>query len=602
MRYYNISIYFDENNQWIDGAVQFIASSNIDDLTEIQLDLTNNMQIDSIVGNITGFIHSADKVTLFLDSAYNYMQTFQATIYYNGYPQSSGFQALGFSYHNGIPIISSLSEPYGAREWWPGKDIPSDKVDSVDVWITVNSDYIGVSNGLLIETIENMDGTTTYHWRESYPITTYLISIAITNYETFSHVYTGLDGNTSMNVDYYVYPEHLNTAQQSFEVTVPMIEYYASVFGEYPFLQEKYGMAEFQWGGAMEHQTCTSIGSNTITYQSIIAHELAHQWWGDMVTCASFQHLWLNEGFASYSEPLYFGNVYGEGYYHQYMSYFDLRPDSLDKYSVFREDTTNLNNLFNFYAVYAKGAWVLHMLRHVIGDENFFNALLEYRNQFYMSVATTEDFRDVCEYVSGMELDWFFQEWVYETGRPKYSGLWTKTSIDEGWLLTFQLNQTENTSIIYKMPLDLLIYTSYGDTTVVIWDSLTTQIFEIFLEKEPLNIQLDPDNWVLKEITNIAPVSIIGLKTLPVSFKVGKNYPNPFNSRTLLPVYIPEKGNIRLSVINIAGKKIFSNDFDFSQSGIYNIPIDMENYSSGIYLYEVVFREERVTGKIVLLK
>src|SRR5262249_37518576 len=205
-----------------------------------------------------------------------------------GTPPAVGYGAFTFQTHaNGTqPIVSSLSEPTYARAWWPCIDRPDDKA-LVSMDLNVPSGLVAVSNGLLVATLPQGDGTVTYQWRSAYPISTYLVSAAISNYSTWTETYHPVSGAPDMLVQNWVYPELLSKAQQDFSVTVPMLTFFSNLFGEYPFVAEKYGHALFPFGGGMEHQTATSYGSAQVTgnnqYDWIVAHEMAHQWWGDSV-------------------------------------------------------------------------------------------------------------------------------------------------------------------------------------------------------------------------------------------------------------------------------------------------------------------------------
>jgi aminopeptidase N len=282
------------------------AEALINGFNVVELNFFDNSQmyIDSTKSNgaRVSFIWSNDIIRVFLNGTYNNHEPFNVTVYYHGHPLEGGLQSFDWSSHGSpsVPVISTLSEPYFAQAWWPCKDLPRDKADSADINITVRSDLIVASNGLLREVV-NHGTTKTYKWHEKYPITTYLIMLAATNYTIFSNWYHPIAGPDSMEVRYYVYPEYLSNAQALYPVTPSMIQFLANTFGEYPFVEEKYGMAHFTWGGAMEHQTCTSILYSWYS-QWVILHELSHQWWGDYITCHNWHHIWLNEGFASYCE------------------------------------------------------------------------------------------------------------------------------------------------------------------------------------------------------------------------------------------------------------------------------------------------------------
>ncbi|MCP4580963.1 MAG: M1 family metallopeptidase, partial [candidate division Zixibacteria bacterium] len=263
-------------------------------------------------------------ISITLDHEYDTGEEFTTVVYYNGHPPGSYFGSFTWETHGGgNPIISTLSEPEGAREWWPCKDQPRDKSDSSDVKITIPDDLVGTSNGLLTEVIDNGDGTLTYCWHNSYPITTYLISVSISNYEEFTDWYVNTDGD-SMPIVNYVYPEHFDDAQEDLGITAEVMEIFAELFGEYPFMREKYGHSIFPWGGAMEHQCNKSYGDGLITghhyYDYIVAHELAHMWFGDMISPDIWPEIWMNEGFASYSEALWTEAIQGYEAYRSYMN------------------------------------------------------------------------------------------------------------------------------------------------------------------------------------------------------------------------------------------------------------------------------------------
>lgn len=512
VNYYRIDLSIDPLSKTISGNVTTKATSTVSGLSEITLDFFDNMKVDSVVsdGDTLSFAHSNNELTITLAGAYEPGASFSVTVYYSGQPLAAGgFKSFDFGQHQGVPIISTLSQPFGSPAWWPCKDNPADKADSVDIIITVPDTLVVASNGKLISETINEDSTKTFFWAERYPISTYLVSLAITNYEIFSDYYN-YSNTDSMEVVYYVYPEHLTAAQEDFNITVDAISYYSSIFGEYPFIAEKYGMAEFPWGGAMEHQTCTSYGRGLISgnhrYDSYLVHELAHQWFGDLVTMKRWSHIWLNEGFASYAEALWFGHVGGEQAYFDYMNDFD---QGLFPTSVFVYDSTNIGELFS-RTVYDKGAFVLHMLRHVMGDTAFFNAMLNYKNAFAFGNATTEDFRDICEVEYGGDLDWFFDQWVYGRYRPSYEFAWSDSAAVNNHIVTLILDQVQTNTGLFKMPLDVLLTTLSGDTTYVVWDSLASQAFQFVMNEEVINLKIDPDNWVLKELLTEERVRVSG--------------------------------------------------------------------------------------------
>ena len=512
VNFYRIDLNIDPTAQSISGNVTMQATSTVPGLNQVMLNFFDNMQVDSVVsdGDTLNFTHNNNELNITLTGTFDTGTSFSVTIYYSGHPGAAGgFKSFDFGQHQGAPIISTLSEPFGSPAWWPCKDDPADKADSVDIIITVPDTLVVASNGKLIRETGNEDSTKTFFWAERYPISTYLVSLAISNYKVFSDYYKYSDTD-SMEVVYYVYPEHLTAAEEDFNITVAAISYYSSIFREYPFIKEKYGMAEFQWSGAMEHQTCTSYGRSLISgnhrYDSYLVHELAHQWFGDLVTMKRWSHIWLNEGFASYAEALWSGHVGGEQAYFDYMNLFD---QGLFPTSVFVYDSTNISELFS-RTVYDKGAWVLHTLRHVMGDSAFFDALINYRTSFAFGNATTEDFRDICETEYGADLDWFFDQWVYGLYRPSYEFSWSDSAAGGEHVVTLTLDQVQTNTGLFKMPLDIVLTTFSGDTTFIVWDSLASQEFQFVMNEEAINLKIDPNNWVLKELLVDERVSVSG--------------------------------------------------------------------------------------------
>ncbi len=504
-KYYRLDLNLDDTTEIVSGYTYIYAQALIDGFVDLELNFFDNpqMYIDSIKSNssMLSFSWYDDLLRITMDRPYN-QEPFDVTVYYHGHPLEGGLESFSWATHGSppVPVISTLSCPYFAQAWWPCKDVPRDKADSADINITVRSDLYVASNGLLREIIGH--GTTkTYKWHEKYPITTYLISVAATDYAIFSNWYHPVSKNVdSMEVIYYVYPEKLPDAQALYPMTPSVIEFYANTFGEYPFVEEKYGMAHFTWGGGMEHQTCTSILYSWYS-QWVLVHELAHQWWGDYITCHNWHHVWLNEGFASYCEALWAEYTYGQDYYHTYMNYMKYTGGG----SIFVEDTTNAWNIFDII-VYDKGAWVLHMLRHVVGDSTFFDIMRAYYSdpRYAHGAAQTEDFQGICEDVSGMDLDYFFDQWIYGTYYPRYRYSWIYESAGSGYYDVYlHLDQYQSTPPShFTMPVDVTITAGGEDTTFVAFNSARHKDFRFRVEGAPTNLQVDKDQWILRSTSS----------------------------------------------------------------------------------------------------
>ena len=565
--YYKLDLRIDANPELVSGAVTLRALSRSDSLDEITLDLLNSMTVDSVVvdGAPRPFLQSPQTFDIDLGQARPSGTAFMATVYYHGVPMTSGFGSFAsMTAPNGSPWIWTLSEPYGARDWWPCNDHPTDKADSLDVWITVPGTLKAGSQGVLVGVLSNADGTKTYRWKHRYPIATYLVSLAIADYAESSYWFRH-SPTDSMEVLNYMLP---GSSPGSLPLTVDMLQIFSNLFGPYPFLDEKYGHAQFGWGGAMEHQTMTSTGS---TSEGIIAHELAHQWFGDMITLETWPHIWLNEGFATYGEILYREQRYGVS---AYQSAIASRMGSAmtATTSLYVTDTTNMNLLFSNALVYSKGAVVLHMLRHVVGDSAFFQAIKAYGSEprFVYGTATTEDFRSVVENVAGKSLEYFFTEWVYGELYPRYVCTWGSAPQGDGYLVLLEISQTTGTlnPAFFTMPLDLKIVGLDHDTTIVVFNDLATQTFSVTVPFAPTNVVVDPDNWVLNTVTDIHAAVKDG-QLVPADYELEQNFPNPFNASTTIRFGLAVRSRVILEIYDIVGRRVATVVDDVRDAGFY---------------------------------
>lgn len=507
VKHYDLDLTIDVPGKQILGIVTVLAEVVGQSISQMDVNLLSSMTVDGVkIKNAsTSYQHRNDLIEITLDKIYQPGELFTVSIDYHGRPEQSGFGAFGFDTHNGQPMIWSLSEPFGARNWWPCKDFPSDKADSADIRVTVPKNLIVASNGNLISEIEH-DNLKTYWWHESYPIVTYLISVAIHPFYVYSDYYH-YSATDSMEVRFYVYPDQVNLVRSPYAKVVDMIKIFADIYGEYPFIREKYGHAQFEGGANMEHQTLSSMVSRN---ETTIAHELAHQWWGDYITCENFHEIWLNEGFAVYSEALYLERYYGNDAFWQEVESNKYFGDG----TIYVYDLSSTSSIFNYNRTYRKASWILHMLRHVVGDENFFKILKEYYNECHLryGTATTDDFRAVCERVSGINLEKYFHQWRFEEYFPTYSYAWSWKQNGANYDIQLQIEQMQQNHTFW-MPIDVSITTAAGETTIVVWDSLETQTFNLTIASEPLRIELDKYNWILKQVQEpiVAPTFDSGI-------------------------------------------------------------------------------------------
>ena len=475
-------------------AVAIIKGKVIDENLEvIELNFYDNFEITDVkLNNIqTNFICEGTQFTVPIKEFS--IDSFVLKVSYNGTPKKAGLSGFVFGKKNGNSFIYNLSEPNYASTWFPCNDFPTDKA-LLDMKITNDSSNVSLSNGNLIDVKTNRSRKT-YHWKTVYPISTYLIAIYSSDYETFSDEYISLDGTDTLSLQYYVSQEKLEDAKIDFAEHPEYIRFFAETFGEYPFMEEKYGIAEFLWqAGAMEHQTITGVASNIITgsnyFDDVLIHELAHHWWGDAVGPKSWKDIWLNEGFSTYSEALYYEFKSGKSALQSTMisNYRDNFPGKLSSPGSFLFTST----------VYNKGAWVMHMLRWEAGDSLFFKILRNYFEEYKYKNASTTDFKEICEQVSGKDLDKFFDQWINGEGEIELEYEWESEKVGVKYENNFFLYQVQEEYDTYHFPLEILIQMKNGEEKSYLFEikSRETQI-EIKTDEKVKFVILDPDNWLL---------------------------------------------------------------------------------------------------------
>ncbi len=582
--------------EWtVDPAVNYI-SGNITTwftaktaITEIGFDLTDGMSVDSVLqrGTALTFTHVSNLVTITLPSTQQAGILDSVTVYYQGAPVSSGFGSFNLATHGGAPILWTLSEPYGAPDWWPCKHVLNDKADSLDVFCTVPDGNKVGSNGLLLSTTVN-GGQITYHWKTRYPVAAYLIAIAVTNYAEYSD-YVPLGPNDSLQVLNYVYPENLASAQAQTPDIINVISLYDSLTITYPFSNEKYGHAQFNWGGGMEHQTMSYVVNFG---HSLIAHECAHQWFGDRITCGSWEDIWLNEGFATYMEGLTEQRYFPPSWNSWKVSKINnvcSQPDG----SVLCDDTTSVGRIFSSRLTYNKGSYLLHMLRWKMGDNAFFQGLREYLNDPVLaySYAKTPLLKAHLENVYGFSLTNFFNQWYYGQGYPTYDVQWTTNGANTVSVEIFQT--TSHASVaFYEMPVPIVFSDGVNDTTVVFNHTFSGQSFTANLNFHPTSAVFDPEMWILSKNNTVTAVT----EQSP-SKTVSACFPNPASSE--LRVYFGNNyhGERTLEIFSGDGKLVQSMVTDNDQ---LNLPV--EQLEPGYYTLHIIGGSRSETLRFIRMR
>jgi aminopeptidase N len=476
---------------------------------------------------------------------------------YSGTPPTAQTNPLGGSGMSnatspswGNEVVWSLSEPFCAYEWWPCKQSLTDKADSCDVFITVPNSCKAGSNGVLTQVVNLGNGSSRYEWKHRHPIDYYLISVAVAEYVEYNVYANPVGAPSPILIQNYIYnnPQTLPNFQADIDETVDFMELFYDLYGPYPFEDEKYGHCMAPFSGGMEHQTMTTQGFFNPT---LTAHELGHQWWGDYVTCASWCDIWVNEGFASYSEQIMLENLY-PGQEVQNMQSVHNNVMSQPGGSVWVLDSLNEARIFSGRLTYDKGAAIVHTMRYMLNDDQLFYATLKnFLSSKAFGTAFGVDVRDAFAQASGINFTPFFDEWYFGEGFPTYSVQWKQLGNDA----LVQISHTSsapNVTPTFTNPIDLkFVRPGNTDTTIRFDITSNSNLFQINgIGTLSNSISIDPQNWVVNQNGTITINQLLGLES-PNGSEGMELYPNPSNEE----IYINNIPNdCRYSIYDMYGK------------------------------------------------
>lgn len=570
--YYRLELNIDPTVKYVSGSVTLYFKAEYDGFNKLTLNMSDQLFLDSVLQRNQPLkamqINQGLRVEL-SDSLQTGEQD-SISIFYQGVPLSQGFGAfVQDSYNDQDSIIWTLSQPYGASAWWPCKDQLDDKADSVDLFVETTLGNQVATNGLL-DKIDTTGNKVTYYWKNRYPIATYLIALAVTNYEVFEQ--TKPLGNDSIYFQHFLYPADSQSVKASLEETYPFLLLFDSLFGQYPFIKEKYGHASCTFGGGMEHQTMSFMGSYG---GELNAHELAHQWFGNKVTCASWQDIWLNEGFATYLTLLTyeFGVVHDTLYFDNYLEGMRNAAFSNPNGSVIQYDTTEVSSIFNFMS-YQKGAYLLRMLRYLVGDSSFFVGCTNYLNdpQLAYGTANTAQFQAHLEASSGLDLTEFFKDWCYGKGFPTYELKWSQSN--EILSLEVFQNQSDPSVYFFNMPIQLRLYSANWDSTIQLNPRFSGDRFSVDLNQQIDSIQFDPEKFVLAQADIVT-----GIKNKRDFSRLGI-FPNPTTGLLKLEANAELIGSV-YRILDARGNLVISGKLQ------RNNRIDLSKVAKGIYFLQI---------------
>ena len=574
--YHKLEFNVDPAIYFISGKITttYTALANMNTLT---FDLSNTLIVSSVKINNVSLAYTQNTNELIITLPTTQLSGAQATVevIYSGAPPQNGFFAFTSSTHgpSNTPVIYTLSEPFGARDWWPCKQDLNDKINNIDVYITAPSQYVSVSNGVEPEAPVINGNLKTTHFRHNYPIPAYLICMAVTNYTIINQT-AGSAPNTYPIIN-YIYPESDNSSLRTQILQTPLLlNYYSTLLENYPFANEKYGHAQFGWGGGMEH---TTVSFMVNFGRQLIAHEMAHQWFGDKITCGTWKDIWLNEGFATYFAALAVENFDGPAaFVSEKANMIGLITSSANG-SVYLSDAEALivDRIFDYRLTYNKGAMVLHMLRFKLGDTVFFQGLRNYLadSNLAFKYAITANLKSHLEAVYGSSLTEFFNDWVYNQGYPIYNIIVQNTAVGQAKITVSQT--TSHSSVpFFEMPVPVRLLGANGQSQdVVVNNTINGEQFNISVPFTVIGTQFDPTKNIISRMS----MATLDNDSFNIDTAI-QIFPNPSSSS--ISVSIPENIEIENAVIySVLGQKIMETKSQKTW--------DISSFSSGIHFLTI---------------
>lgn len=571
VHYYKLDVDVERDTIYISGNAEIHAHA-LKDLPEFVFELHAQLDIDSVQVNQVRYPYTRNAGIVHINTTGILLsgQDFIARIWYHGNPPQGADAAIGNGFSNSPlqQVTWTLSQPYAAYEWWPCKQVLYDKADSSDVWITTDAQNKAGSNGRLVNTIPLAGNKVRYEWKSRYPIDYYLISVAVAKYHEYNLYAHPAGFADSILVQNYLYNDGIKPA---LDLTPPLIELFSSLYGLYPFAAEKYGHCQAPLGGGMEHQTMTTMGAFSF---DIVAHELAHQWFGDYVTCGSWRDIWLNEGFASYSE--YIAEEHA-GSPQNWLASTVLGAKNAWG-PVYVTDTQSVPVIFDGGNTYNKGAMLLHMLRYEINNDSlFFLGLRTYLEAHKFSTALGTDFQHVMEQVSGKDFDVFFEQWYRGRGFPVFSARWNQ--VGNKLVVRVEHHGTDAATPVFKTPIDLRLLFAASDTTVRVQIDSAANTFVIDVGSRTVSsLQLDARTWLLRNIDSIMHDPLFNGISHTNDQEVLLMYPNPATER----VFFEHAKGSRIGIMDVNGNTCITQQIEAEQGSV-----DVSKLDAGLYFVRV---------------
>lgn len=606
VNFYDLDLTINPSTKTIDGSL-LCRVEIVNPIDTLVLDLDDPFTVDSVLfklgdGNYSNvaFIHSDEQLKINIPVTVISGDMVTVHIFYNGAPRiaSNPPWGVGFVWEttpSGKPWIGVACEDEGADIWWPCKDHPSDEPDSMMMHFTVPNPLFCVSNGRYLGSTNNEDNTTTFDWFISTPINNYNVTIYAAEYAFIEDEYITVIGDT---IPFYfaVLPEDSVTAANYMDVFLTEFDFLESICGPFPFGTDKHGWAHAPYWG-MEHQTIIAYGHdftvNGWGYDYIHYHELAHEWWGNLLTAKDWADVWIHEGVATYTEALYVEHMHGMADYHQFM--VSNRPGDYHSQPLAPLEELTASQGFDLNP-YSRGAAVMHTLRYHLGDETFFNLFKRWlypdstdydnTNGRQCRILSTEDLKDEAEEVTGRELDPFFDVFLREASYPVLHVVREIDSADFTW-------ETEN-NILLDVSIPILVNGENHTVEMVAGKGS----FTVAIDDE---LEIDPLKWILMAKPSIV-VSVHNNIAEKIEYRLEQNYPNPINHSTTIKFSIPVSQFVTLKVYDLLGNEIITLVNGKQSAGNHNVIFDGSRLVNGTYFYRLQAGNYMETKKFIVIK
>lgn len=610
VNFYKLDLNVSNTSIYIAGSTT-IGFTVIQPIDTLYLELMDSLQyreciiVDSVLvnGSRCRFVHDKFLLRIFgvpLQAG----NKASSTVFYRGRANP----AIIVSKYSGLSYLTSGSEPLNAKRWFPCKQVLDDKADSTEVIITTESTNKAGSNGLLVSTTNLPGNKVRYRWKSNYPVAYYLISIAVgpyIEYNTYVHIAGLKDSVLIQNYlinDEELLPKHYTAIRKIKQC----LDLFSRLYGAYPFRKEKYGHCVDGWPlGAMENQTMTTIGykafdTTAVSYYDYYnwysVHELAHSWFGDYITCSTWDDYWLNEGFASYlGEYVALQNIESQASADKWIRDAIKTAVALPGGSIY-------GHIIDSYALsYKKSSLILHMLRFELNNDSlFFNIFRSYLSKFGNKTASTLDFKSVVEESTGKDFSYFFDQWVFGEGYPIFSIEYYQSN--DTLYITSKQTASISRASLFKMPFNLRLNFPDSAATIRLYQEKAIEKFIIVLNKTVTSVTFDPEFWLLAK----SLVKLTGIEETPMQiikqFRLEQNYPNPFNSETVINYSVSKLSFVTLKVYDMLGREIKVLVNENKPAGDYSLRFNSENLANGIYFYRLQSGSYETSQKLVILK